>query len=89
MSRPACRPACAACCIAPSISSIIPGMPHGKPAGVACVQLDVDRRCRLFARPERPACCSGLMPSEEMCGSSREQALTWLTALEVATAPTR
>ena len=34
-----CRPGCAACCIAPSISSPIPGMPHGKPAGVRCIQL--------------------------------------------------
>ena len=44
-----CRPRCAACCIAPSISSPIPGMPEGKPAGVACVQLDADLRCRYGA----------------------------------------
>lgn len=82
-----CRPGCAACCIAPSISSPIPGMPHGKPAGVPCVQLDEHLRCRLFGRPERPACCGGLSPSEEMCGDSREQALRWLGVLETATAP--
>lgn len=62
-------------------------MPEGKPAGVRCVQLDERQRCRIFGQPERPACCSGLNPSEEMCGSSRELALRWLAALEDATAP--
>jgi uncharacterized protein len=77
----ACRPGCAACCIAPSITSL------DKPAGVPCRHLDADWRCRLFARPERPACCAGLQPSLEMCGSSREHALVWLAELEVLTAP--
>ncbi len=84
---PACRSGCAACCIAPSISSPIPGMPHGKPAGVPCVQLDEDLRCRLFGRPERPAVCGGLQPSAPMCGSGREEALAWLGRLERDTAP--
>ncbi|WP_323118629.1 YkgJ family cysteine cluster protein [Burkholderia alba] len=83
----ACREGCAACCIAPSISSPIPGMPHGKPAGVRCIQLGDDARCRIFGRPERPACCSGLQPSDEMCGASRAHALAWLTQLEAATRP--
>ncbi|BAL93399.1 YkgJ family cysteine cluster protein [Rubrivivax gelatinosus] len=82
-----CRERCAACCIAPSISSAIPGMPDGKPAGVRCIQLDEADRCRLFGRPERPAVCGGLEPSEEMCGDSREQALVWLGYLETTTAP--
>lgn len=82
-----CRPGCAACCIAPSISSPIPGMPHGKPAGVPCLQLTADLRCAIFGHPERPACCAGLAPAEEMCGSTRSAALVWLTALEQATAP--
>jgi len=82
-----CRPRCAACCIAPSISSPIPGMPDGKPAGVPCVQLDEELRCRLFGRPERPAVCGGLQPDEDMCGSSREQALRWLGHLEDQTCP--
>jgi len=77
-----CRAACAACCIAPSISSL------GKPAGVACDHLDQDLRCKLFGRPERPACCCGLQASSEMCGETREHALAWLAALEVATAVT-
>lgn len=82
-----CRPGCAACCIAPSIRSPIPGMPHGKPAGVPCVQLDEQLRCRLFGRPERPAFCTGLQPSDEMCGDHREHAVRWLARLETLTTP--
>ncbi|MDM7323253.1 MAG: YkgJ family cysteine cluster protein [Gammaproteobacteria bacterium] len=82
-----CRPHCAACCIAPSISSPIPGMPDGKPAGVRCVQLDEADHCMIFGRPERPTVCSSLKPSEEMCGTSREHALHWLSWLEAHTAP--
>lgn len=86
-----CRPGCGACCIAPSISSPIPGMPMvngvSKPAGVRCVQLTDDNRCRLFGRPERPAVCSSLMPSAEMCGRTHEQAMRWLGMLERQTAP--
>lgn len=62
-------------------------MPAGKPAGVRCVQLTDDHRCALFGQPERPACCTGLQPSTQMCGSDRTQALRWLTWLERATAP--
>ena len=84
----ACRPGCGACCIAPSISSPIPGMPAGKPAGVPCIQLDEQLRCKLFGRPERPAVCASLRPSEGMCGASREQALAGLAQLEQQTRPT-
>lgn len=62
-------------------------MPHGKPAGVACVQLLPDRRCALFGRPERPAVCIGLRPTQEMCGATREEALASLNVLERATRP--
>jgi hypothetical protein len=82
-----CRPGCAACCIAPSISSAIPGMPDGKPAGVACVQLDSQWRCMLFGRPERPAVCASLTPSVEMCGADRDHAVAWLARLEAQTSP--
>lgn len=82
-----CRSGCGACCIAPSITSAIPGMPEGKPAGVACVQLDADYRCKLFGKPERPAFCGGLQPSAEMCGASRVHAMHWLTSLETLTQP--
>lgn len=65
-----------------------PRLPHGKPAGVPCVQLDEASRCRLFGRAERPAVCASLVPSPEMCGSTREQALRWLATLEAQTLPT-
>ena len=82
-----CRPQCAACCIAPSISSPIPGMPEGKPAGVPCVQLDEQLRCRLFGQPERPAVCSSLRPTAEMCGYSAAAAMAGLLRLERMTRP--
>jgi Fe-S-cluster containining protein len=82
-----CRAGCGACCIAPSITSPLPGMPHGKRAGVACVQLDDESRCKVFGSPKRPAFCGGLQPSAEMCGESRAHALAWLTQLELATQP--
>ncbi|WP_415914190.1 YkgJ family cysteine cluster protein [Paraburkholderia sp. J12] len=83
----ACRPGCGACCIAPSITSPIPGMPEGKPAGVRCVQLGDDLQCAIFGSPLRPACCSGLQPQAEMCGTTRDEAIVWLTRLEAATRP--
>jgi Fe-S-cluster containining protein len=80
-----CRAQCGACCIAPSISSSIPGMPQGKPAGVRCVQLLPDFRCALFGQPERPAVCVSLRPGPAMCGTNRDAAMEYLTALERAT----
>jgi hypothetical protein len=62
-------------------------MPHGKPAGVPCVQLDEALRCRLFGKPERPAFCGSLKPGPEMCGASRDDAMAMLAALEHATLP--
>ncbi|HMV21213.1 MAG TPA: YkgJ family cysteine cluster protein [Rhodocyclaceae bacterium] len=76
-----CRPHCGACCIAPSISSL------AKPAGDPCRHLSPEMACTLFGLPERPACCSGLQPSTEMCGNSRQEALAWLAALERLTQP--
>ncbi|MGO4221348.1 YkgJ family cysteine cluster protein [Lysobacter sp. TAF61] len=82
-----CRAHCGACCIAPSITSPIPGMPHGKPAGMPCVQLDDALRCRLFGRPERPAFCASLRPTQEMCGADRDEAMAELAELERLTRP--
>jgi uncharacterized protein len=82
-----CRVGCGACCIALSISSPIPGMPNGKPAGVRCIQLTEDNRCKLFDQPERPAICVRLRPNEEMCGTNAQEALIWLTELERLTTP--
>jgi hypothetical protein len=82
-----CRPGCGACCTAPSISSAIPGMPDGKPAGMRCIQLDANKRCMIFGRAERPAVCSQLMPSLEMCGADQGHAMLFLSRLELLTAP--
>ena len=62
-------------------------MPHGKPAGVRCIQLIDDFKCALFGKPERPAFCGSLQPSEEMCGDTREYAMIWLGNLERTTQP--
>ncbi|MEQ6890422.1 YkgJ family cysteine cluster protein [Halomonas sp. CS7] len=80
-----CRPGCGACCIAPSISSPIPGMPEGKPAGMRCVQLDEANLCRLFGDPRRPAVCGRFDYDAELCGNDRDEALTRIEALELAT----
>ena len=82
-----CRIGCAACCIVISISSPIPGMPNGKPAGVPCVQLDENRKCKLFGKSERPKVCGELPASEDMCGTTDEEAYVILAELERATRP--
>jgi len=82
-----CRSGCGACCTAPSISTPIPGMPDGKPAGVPCVQLDAQQRCKIFGHPDRPAVCGSLQPSAEMCGADAGHAIHWLTRLERETSP--
>ncbi len=82
-----CRVGCGACCIALSISSPIPGMPNGKPAGVRCVQLTADNRCKIFGQPDRPEVCYRLRPSEEMCGQNAEEAFAYLIELERLTSP--
>lgn len=82
-----CRVGCGACCIAPSISSPIPGMPNGKPAGVRCVQLTDDNRCKLFGLPERPTVCARLRPTREMCGERDSDAMAYLIRLEQITSP--
>ena len=82
-----CRSKCGACCIATSITSPIPDMEKGKPAGVRCIQLDENNMCKIFNDPRRPKVCGELNPCEEMCGSSREEALEYLTILEKETSP--
>ncbi|NLL05825.1 MAG: YkgJ family cysteine cluster protein [Clostridiaceae bacterium] len=82
-----CRIGCAACCIVVSISSPIPGMPQGKPAGVRCVQLTDDNKCKLFGKNERPAVCLSLKPSHEMCGTENSYAYSYLEVLENSTKP--
>jgi uncharacterized protein len=65
-------------------------MPQGKPAGVPCVQLDEQLRCKIFGKPERPAVCGQLQASVEMCGAVDDSGLyarAWLTRLEDLTRP--
>ena len=63
-------------------------MPNGKPAGVRCVQLTDDNRCRIFGQPDRPAVCRNLRPSLEMCGTTEDHAFAYLDRLEQITRPT-
>lgn len=60
-------------------------MPSGKAAGLRCPQLTPEDLCSLFGWPERPAVCTSLRPSREMCGNTREEALAYLAELERAT----
>lgn len=83
-----CRIGCAACCIAPSISSPIPGMESGKAAGVRCIQLTPDNRCRIFGLDQRPTVCRNLRANQEMCGANSAEALETLAEWELATRPT-
>ena len=62
-------------------------MPQGKPAGTPCAQLLPDFRCAIFGRPERPAVCLSLRPTQEMCGHARAEAMEFLEKLELATRP--
>lgn len=87
MEKIDCREKCGACCIAPSITSKIPGMPDGKPAGIPCINLDENFRCRIFGHHDRPAVCASLQPSKEMCGTCRTDALAYLEELEKLTSP--
>jgi uncharacterized protein len=80
-----CRAGCGACCSALSISSSIPGMPDGKAAGVRCVQLDDEFKCRIFGLPERPKVCSAFQAERDFCGDTREQALALMSELELIT----
>ncbi|WP_159881475.1 YkgJ family cysteine cluster protein [Paenibacillus puerhi] len=82
-----CRPGCGACCTVISISSPIPGMPEGKPAGIPCLHLTAGNRCGLYGQPGRPEVCSSLRPSEDMCGSSDEEAYAILKMWEEMTKP--
>lgn len=80
-----CRLGCGACCIAPSISTPIPGMPEGKPAGTRCIQLSEKNLCLLFGSDSRPAVCEGFQAELDTCGTTNEEALINITALEKAT----
>ena len=62
-------------------------MPDGKPAGVRCVQLTADNRCKLFGQPDRPAVCVRLRPTQDMCRQTADEAYAYLIELERLTQP--
>lgn len=82
-----CRSGCGACCIAPSITGGFYGMPGGKPAGVACVHLNEAMGCSLFGDPRRPTLCERFSAEADLCGTSRQQAMSNLELLEVISLP--
>ena len=56
-------------------------MPEGKPANTRCVQLSDTNLCMIFGSPLRPKVLR-LQPTAEMCGSTRQQAITYLLELK-------
>lgn len=63
-------------------------MPNGKPAGVPCVNLDMETlRCTIWETAVYPAVCRNFRPSLENCGNSRAEALHILTVMEEVTKP--
>lgn len=82
-----CREHCGACCIAPSINGTFYGMPGGKPAGVPCVHLDDEMRCKLFGDSRRPALCEQFKPEPAVCGEARAEALILIAQMELLSTP--
>ena len=82
-----CRSGCGACCVIPGIAEPFFGMPGGKPAGTPCIHLNDSLGCKLFNDPRRPACCSAFRPDPDVCGTSREQAISLLKVLDTASQP--
>ena len=59
----------------------------GKPAGVVCMNLNVDtQRCTIWGTPSYPDTCRKFMPEPAVCGTSREEALILIDEMERATA---
>ena len=82
-----CRTGCGACCIVISIGQPFYGMPEGKPAGVPCVHLGVDRGCDLYEDARRPELCDAFEAQPTYCGNNTEQAFARLAELELQTLP--
>ena len=61
-------------------------MPQGKPANTRCVQLS-DSNLHDLWLAFTPEGVLRLQPGAEMCGSTRQQAITYLLELEALTAP--
>jgi hypothetical protein len=62
-------------------------MPEGKPAGGRCVNLDPERfLCRIWETENYPDVCRRFQAEPAVCGDNREQALQFITELELSTA---
>ncbi|WOJ98652.1 Fe-S-cluster oxidoreductase [Congregibacter brevis] len=62
-------------------------MPRGKPAGIACINLDAQTNsCKIWGTLEYPSVCRDFSPHDEVCGDSREQAISLIRSLEIKTA---
>ena len=57
-------------------------MPDGKPAGVKCIHLADDYKCKIFGQPERPKVCIEFEAEELICGIDREEAMKIISDLE-------
>lgn len=51
------------------------------------MQLTEENRCKLFGQSERPEICIRLRPNQEMCGNNMEDAMAYLSELEILTLP--
>ena len=58
-------------------------MPLGKPAGMACVNLDPQTGlCGLWGSPEYPPTCHSFQPEPAVCGTDRAEAIILITRME-------
>jgi uncharacterized protein len=57
-------------------------MPDGKPAGVVCVNLTEDFRCRIHDTDIYPDVCRRFAKDELFCGRNRDEAIKILSSLE-------
>ena len=62
-------------------------MPQGKKAGERCVNLDPrSLLCGLWGTDAYPDVCRRFAPEEDVCGTTRDEALGLITILELQTA---
>ena len=64
-------------------------MQWGKPSGARCIHLDDANLCSLWGSTERPGFCARFSPSLSTCGTSQQEAMKLIDALDRATAPSR
>ena len=49
---------------------------------IPCIHLTDDYRCDIYMDPGRPKVCDQFKADPEICGTSREEAMILLSALE-------